>query len=971
MSSKLRGLYQNVRGLRGKINRELKNKFTLANLDFIALTETWLNDDFSSSQLFDDTYNVFRSDRSVINYNLLRPNESNRNHNEDIRGGGCILALKNQISAIRLNEWEKETLFDNIWIKVNTKGSSKIFINTVYIPPWATFDHVNDYYEHIVDTINTKEPYARFILLGDFNLPSIDWFPNGDHQIALRSEGRFATELINMLITCNITQKNSIKNERGRVLDLIISNVGISVKRRNMNKIIVNEDKDHPSLDLELDRSDIKLLTSIKTSKLNFFNANYDCINNELRSIDWHDTLQSNDINESVDIFYNTLYEIINNHTPIITPKSDDYPKWFSKKLIEMIKDKEFYRKKMKKPNGEIYSQLFYLKRKEIKNEKRICLRNYVANIEPLVQSNPKSFFAYTKAQKQSNRLPSAMFYKAKFAENMNETADLFADYFASVYVNHANSFEPNNANVDTSDFVINRESIRKVISEINIFKTNSPDGIPGIFYKNTSENIIEPLHILFTFAISSMTYPTKWKISFISPIFKSGNNTNVENYRPISILSAVSKIFDKIIYFHIREKTSNLLVHQQHGFCAGKSTLSNLMEFTEYITQNMMNGGQVDTIFMDLAKAFDKIDHSILLNKLQALHVNNCTLRLIQSYLENRSQTVCVYGAKSKPIIPKSSVPQGSILSPLLFALFINDLSQHIKSNILLFADDLKIFLKIRNHEDAKKLQNDINTIVNWCSTNKLAINIAKCNAMSFTRRTESTFQFFNYNINNSTLNRVQHIKDLGINFDTKLSFESHIKCITKKAYRMIGFISRSLNHFVQLNTYKLLYFTYVRSNLEYCSPVWNPHYRSSIDMVEKVQRRFTRIIFKRFHYPAEINYLMRNVRLELLSLEDRRSVTDELTLFKIHNGTIQTRLNEQLQFNARTRATRQVNTFYLPSVRTNVEFFSPMLRMQRQHDERFYANDLNEQSLNTFKRYTFHEVNANTLLFDYGFMN
>lgn len=970
MSKKLCGLYQNVRGLRGKIKRELKNKFTLANLDFFSLTETWLNDDFSSSELFNDTYNVFRCDRSVENYNRLRPNSTNRNHDDDIRGGGCLFALKNEISAIRITDWENEILFDNIWVKINTSGNSKIFINTVYIPPWATFDHVNEYYEHISNIINTKEPYARFILLGDFNVPSIDWFPNGDHQIPTRCEGRFAVELINMLNTCNLTQKNGVKNERGRALDLVVSNVNVSVGRRNLNDILIQEDKDHPTLNLEIDRSDIKFLASIKTSKFNFFNANYENINRELQLIDWQHTLNTNNINEAVGIFYNVINEIIRNNTPIVTPKSDNYPKWFSKNLIEMIKDKEFYRRKMKRPNGDIYVRLFSQKRKEIKIEKRSCLRNYIASIEPIIQTNPKSFFAYTKAQKQNNKLPSAMFYKNTLAENMNETADLFAKYFSSVYVNHANSFEFNITNETENDFTIDVDLIAKVLSEIKECKTNSPDGIPGIFYKRTAENIITPLHILFTLSTNSMKYPEKWKTSYISPIFKAGNNTNVENYRPISILSAVAKVFDKIIYLHIREKTSHLLAKQQHGFRQGKSTLSNLLEFSEYVTQNMMGGGQVDAIFMDLSKAFDKIDHSILLNKLHQLRINTCTIRLLQSYLENRTQIVCVYGAHSEPITPKSSVPQGSILSPLLFALFINDLPHLINSNILLFADDLKIYLKICSQEDARKLQRDIDTIANWCRANNLELNIAKCNVMSFTRRTEATFQFFNYNINSTTLNRVQLIKDLGVFFDTKLSFENHIKNITKKAYRMLGFISRSLNHFIQLHTYKLLYFTYVRSNLEYCSPVWSPHYRTGIDMIERVQRRFTRSVFRRFHYPAEANYFMRNVRLELLSLEDRRSTTDELTLYKINNGTINTTLNEQLRFHARNRVTRQNNLFYLPSVRTNVEYFSPLMRMQRQHDNKFSINDLNEPSISTFKRYTLHEVKQSILIFDYEFM-
>lgn len=164
------------------------------------------------------------------------------------------------------------------------------------------------------------------------------------------------------------------------------------------------------------------------------------------------------------------------------------------------------------------------------------------------------------------------------------------------------------------------------------------------------------------------------------------------------------------------------------------------------------------------------------------------------------------------------------------------------IKSNILLFADDLKIFLKINNLEDARQLQQDIETTNNWCILNNLQLNIQKCHIMSFTRRQQITFQYFNYNINNITLSRVTSMRDLGIIFDPKLTFEAHINNIVRKAYSKLGFLFRSLGKFKKIDTYKLLYFTYVRSNLEYCTAVWNPHYHVHIEAVEKVQRRFTR---------------------------------------------------------------------------------------------------------------------------------
>lgn len=213
---------------------------------------------------------------------------------------------------------------------------------------------------------------------------------------------------------------------------------------------------------------------------------------------------------------------------------------------------------------------------------------------------------------------------------------------------------------------------------------------------------------------MKEIIYPDEFKDSSISPIHKAGDIDNVENYRPVSIISAVAKIV-KLLHRHLLSKTSHLISACQHGFTAGKSTTTNLLELVDHVANNMMRGGQVDAIFFDLAKAFDKMDHNILLRKLRTIGLSSCLIKLLKSYLTNRKQFVCVYGEKSECITPNSSVPQGSIVSPLLFALFINDLPPLIKSKILLFADDLKIFIKINNLEDALQLQRDTNTILQY----------------------------------------------------------------------------------------------------------------------------------------------------------------------------------------------------------------------------------------------------------------
>lgn len=509
-----------------------------------------------------------------------------------------------------------------------------------------------------------------------------------------------------------------------------------------------------------------------------------------------------------------------------------------------------------------------------------------------------------------------------------------------------------------TNDIEITEDEIRKTILSLDHNKVHSPDELPTIFYKNTLNNITKPLAILFGQSLTQMTYPNLWKISHLTPIYKSGDTSNIENYRPISVLSAISKNFDKILHNHIRSKTSHILSPHQHGFRAGKSTLTNLLEYVDFIANKIINSGQIDVVFMDLAKAFDTIDHNILLRKLNTLQLDPCLINLLRSYLIERKQFVVINGEKSDCMTPTSSVPQGSILSPLLFALFINDLPSLVKSKILLFADDLKIFLEIKSVNDARQLQNDINIIVDWCTLNGLRVNINKCNTMTFTRKQQNNIFTFNYNINDVALNKVNSCKDLGVTFDSKLSFDMHFRNITTRAYRTLGFISRSLNKFKDINTYKTLYNTYVRSIIDYCSPVWSPFYANHIKEIERIQKRFTRMLYRKFHFPTE-PYETRLIRLELHSLENRRLLMDEMTLYKIFNGLLDTQLTTQMNTSQPIRYTRLQQTFYLPAVTTNIQYFSPILRMKRQHNETFNYVQLDEQNLNAFKRYIIHELN------------
>lgn len=340
---------------------------------------------------------------------------------------------------------------------------------------------------------------------------------------------------------------------------------------------------------------------------------------------------------------------------------------------------------------------------------------------------------------------------------------------------------------------------------------------------------------------------------------------------------------------------------------------------------------------------------------------IGNCLISLLESFLKRRTQIVVVNGAKSDEIHPTSSVPQGFTLSALLFAMFINDLATKMKCGILLFADDVKIYLKIDCFRDCVKLQKDIYELHKWCNENKLFLNIAKCNVVSYSRKSEDNIISFIYRINNVALNRTNRMKDLGVIFYNKLTFQHHISSIVSRAYRMIGFISRSLTKFKKIETYRRLYFCYVRCILEYATPIWNPYYNVYIDKIEKVQRKFTRIVAYKFNIPRE-TYSNRLQRMNIISLKSRRIILDQLLFYKILNGLLNTSLKQAFNTNRHIHNTRFAPTFYWGRTSTNIDHFSVKVRLQRQHNELFSHSNIFNHSLNRFKAYIIDNLPAET---------
>ena len=347
---------------------------------------------------------------------------------------------------------------------------------------------------------------------------------------------------------------------------------------------------------------------------------------------------------------------------------------------------------------------------------------------------------------------------------------------------------------------------------------------------------------------------PPIWKKANISAIFKKGEKKKPENYRPISLTSVPCKLMEKlvrdIIVRHMTE--NNLFSNTQHGFIKRKSCVTQLLEFLEDITQSIDNGDEVDVIYLDFCKAFDKVPHRRLLQKLYAYGIRGKVHAWVKEFLSGREQRVIVNGSQSTWINITSGIPQGSVLGPVLFLVFINDLPEVIKVLIKLFADDAKLYSVVTSNVD-NRAQFSLNRAVDWSKVWKMIFNIIKCHHLHIGKKFTETTYTMESDGQQVELEKVKNEKDLGVIIDQNLTFRDHITSKVNIANRNVGIVFRTFTYIDQemfLNLYKSI----IRPHLEYATPVWSPLYKKDKIIIENVQRRATKLVATCKNLPYQV---------------------------------------------------------------------------------------------------------------------
>ena len=566
--------------------------------------------------------------------------------------------------------------------------------------------------------------------------------------------------------------------------------------------------------------------------------------------------------------------DILKNNVPTKTTSPSNKQPWITKLTKRLCRKKLRWFKKTKTSN----SARVLNKYKQIKKDcERACRQAKLRYLERLSEpGNEKLFYGYVKSKKRDN--VSNNFLKDKHGivhDTPSIKAKLFNEQFTSVFS------KPIDKHFDfpvdfpkMPDININVNGVLKLLKSVNPHKATGPDGIPPYLIKELAQELAPIFRILFQASVDQGTIPQDWKKAYIIPIYKKSDPLKAENYRPVSLTPVPCKLLEHIIHSNIMKHLDkhNILCHNQHGFRKGKSCETQLIGIVDDLASSLNNNEQTDLIFLDFSKAFDKVNHSTLLKKALHYGIDHSVLFWLESFLSGRTQQVQLEGTLSDPSDVLSGVPQGTVLGPLLFLIYINDLPQFVSegTNVRLFADDSALYRKIKTPNDHLILQRDLDSLVEWENRNCMEFHPGKCELLRISTKREHNISKFNYSIHNTVIEATKHAKYLGVTIMCNLQWNYHIECITKKASNTLGFVQRNFKNCPR-NIKEKLYKSYVRPGLEYASSVWDPFTGENIGRIERVQRRAARCVTSVFGRDQSVSALLEELKWQ--PLQERRA--------------------------------------------------------------------------------------------------
>ena len=749
---------------------------------------------------------------------------------------------------------------------------------------------------HMKTTSNLPN-YSNMIIAGDFNLNQIKWTPDPIVPNTIREnsiEHKFTECVRDCYFHQYVREPTRYRHDHTPTCDdLIFSSRDTDIDGVKYNPSIGKSD--HLALTFELEVEN-RILPPRKTIYL-YDKGDYFKLCNML-DVDWETMLKGLNVEDSMKLFEEAYYKAEKECVPTKVIINDRIPKppWMSKSALRQIKRKHSsWIRYLNTKRGEDY--LKYIKeRNDATKEIRKSRKEYEKEIAKACRKNQKGVWKYMKScHRVRSMIPRLRKPGGDYTTSDVDIAETLAEQYNSAFTQEDATNIPNIPSKSLlteklTSFQIKHEAVLKILKSLDPNKSTGVDKIHPRVLKEAAEKVALPITIIANKSLKSAILPRNWLDAQIIPIYKKDDRQDPANYRPVSLTSIICKIVEKVIapqvIKHIMDNQN--YNSKQHGFTVGRSTTTNILEAMNIWTEALHHNVPIDVIFLDYSKAFDSVPHKRLIKQVQSFGIEGEALRWIEAFLNTRRQKVLANGAQSNWYPVVSGIPQGSILGPILFSLFVNDIPKEIRSHISMFADDSKIYLPLHTDMDNYQLQQDILDLEDWACKMQMKFHPDKCHVLHLGNNNPMHMYYMHSGSDLHLLKEVAVEKDLGIHTDNKLTYNVHIQEKINKANKTLGYIRHTFKYLDKEN-FLMLYKSLVRPHLEYGSTIWSPHFKYHIDAIERVQRRATRLVPGMKH----LTYEERLENLGLETLEYRRRRADILELYRIMNEEHQLDLN------------------------------------------------------------------------------
>ena len=805
---------------------------------------------------------------------------SNMGDNPD-RGVGLYIKSILKPLEVKVND-NKAT--DTVWAQVRLCGSDTLLVGSVYRSPNSSQEN-NDSFNQMFSKASEMN-YSHVLVMGDCNHKEIDWKEMTTKCTETHEASKFLEAIRDSYLHQHTRNPTHFRGDQTpNVLDLIFTNEETMINDIDYSAPV---GKSHHSTLL----FQFKCYKPSETSNIpgyTYDKGDYDTIREKLSEINWDKELEGKNTQDSWTKIKLTVHKLIDNHIPKKRNSNSNRPTkplWMNDKAMAAIKKKrDSFKRYLQTREGADY-QSYAKFRNQAKWETRKAKREYEKHIAKQTKKNPKAFFRYANS-KLKTRSGVADLHKedGSTTKTDQEKAEVLNDFFASVFtrenMSHMPEFSPNNIDSSLENIQITEEKVHKKLKNLNPSKAMGMDGFHPRVLKEASQELSKPLAMLFSKSLEEGYLPDDWKCGQVSPIFKKGSKSSPANYRPVSLTSVVCKQMESIIREELLDHMKPYLSKYQHGFLNGRSCVTQLLDCIGEWSKQLDEGNCLDVIYLDYAKAFDSVPHHRLLKKLEGYGIKGNVLNWITSFLLNRKQRVVINGEASSWRDVLSGIPQGSVLGPVLFICYVNDMPETVQSMIRMFADDTKVFAQCNTEQECKHLQNDLDILQDWAEDWQLRFNATKCKSMHLGHSNKKFTYNMRHNQTKVDLEETQCEKDLGVNVDPSLKFSKHCEKAVNKANQLLGLIRRSFDY-IDKESMTYLFKGLVRPHLEYANCVWSPGNKKDSTLVENVQRRATKLVPE----VKEFEYEQRLEKLKLPSLVYRRLRGDLIETYKVtHN--------------------------------------------------------------------------------------